>query len=90
MELLKTKLMQQPTSWWQPIAEWAAANAPIFAGLGIVWKIVDRTFKYLSEARDERINTLIDQKLTTRITPEIHKLSNSIDELKEAIWEMKK
>lgn len=86
MGYLKIKTMSQPNgSWWMQIFEWIKENTIIFVVFGLSWKGLDKGFKYLSEGRDERITLLIEQKLNSKVTPQIEKLSDSIDELKDAI-----
>ncbi len=90
MEHLKTNTMAQPQQWWEPIFKWIADNTILLTSFALAWKSIDKVFKYYSEGRDERIEALIDKKLMGKVTPEIQKLSVSIDELKEAIWDLKK
>lgn len=83
--------MQQPAApWWQPILEWIASNTVLFGVFALLWKAIDKGVEIWKEARDERINQLIEKQLKNVVTPEIKKLSESIDDLKEAIWDLKK
>jgi hypothetical protein len=91
MEHLKINNMQQPQSvWWQTVLDWIGQNTVLFGVLGLIWKAIDKGFEHLEKTRNERLINLIETHLKTTVTPEIKKLSESIDDLKNAIWEMKK
>lgn len=53
---------------------------------GLCWKALDLVFKYYSNAQDVRLRQMVQDE----VSPDIKKLSTAIDELREAIWEMKK
>ena len=85
MELSHTTTirMQEPThQWWEPILSWIGANSVLFMCFGLAWKFLDKLVEIWDKSQDARINRLID----TRLNPELKKLSESIDSLKEAIW----
>jgi hypothetical protein len=58
----------------------------LFIIAGLAWKFLDKIVEMWEKSQDARISRLIDAKLN----PEIKKLSESIDDLKEAIWDLKK
>lgn len=91
MDYTRIENMSQSNSpWWLELIAWIKENVLLFSVFALAWKGLDKGFKYLSEGRDERIAVLIEQKLSAKVTPQIEKLSDSIDELKEAIWAINK
>lgn len=57
-------------------------QAGVFA---LVWKAIDKVFKYYSEARDAELRKIVREEMT----PDISDLTHSINELREAIWHLK-
>ena len=91
MEFLRINNMIQPTdSWVIQFLDWLKENTIGFIIFALGWKGVDRFFAYQSKTHENKINELLDKKITERVTPDINKLTHSIDELKEAIWSLKK
>lgn len=84
-----TKTMQEPVTLWKSIFDWIRENTIVFASIALAWKGLTLGFKYLNDGRRNEIVHIIEEELSTRVTPEITKLSTSIDELKEAIWALK-
>lgn len=83
--------MQQPlTPWWQSVIEWIASNTVIFMIFGLCWKFFDKLVEIYEKSQDARITRLIEAQLKNSVTPEITKLTESIDELKKAIWTLRK
>jgi hypothetical protein len=80
------KMSQPQQQWWEPITAWLSANTILFIIAGLAWKFLDKIVEMWEKSQDARISRLIDAKLN----PEIKKLSESIDDLKEAIWDLKK
>lgn len=76
-------------SWWAPLARWAMDNTIVFAAFGLSWKGLSLAFKHLSEGRNAEIRAIIKDEINARVDPQIGKLTNSIDDLKEAIWDLK-
>lgn len=58
-----------------------------FAGVfALLWKCIDKVAKYYSDRADERLRQIVKDE----VKPDMAKLSHAIDELREAIWELKK
>lgn len=57
-------------------------QAGIFA---LIWKSIDKVFKYYSDARDAELRKIVREE----VTPDITDLTKSINELREAIWHLK-
>lgn len=83
---MNIKMSQPSQQWWEPITAWLSANTILFIIAGLAWKFLDKIVYIWEKSQDARISRLIDAKLN----PEIKKLSESIDDLKEAIWDLKK
>lgn len=83
--------MSQPSQqWWEPILSWIGANSVLFMCFGLAWKFLDKIVEIWEKSQDARISRLIDNRLNSTVTPEIKRLSESIDDLKEAIWSIQK
>lgn len=83
------KMSQPQQQWWEPITTWLSANTILFIIAGLAWKFLDKIVEMWEKSQDARISRLIENKLNASVSPEIKKLSESIDDLKEAIWKMK-
>lgn len=76
-------------TWWAPVWDWIKDNMIVFGSFALAWKGISQAFKYLSEGRNAEIRAIIKDEINARVDPQIGKLSNSIDDLKEAIWDLK-
>ncbi len=83
-------MAQSHTAWYVEILEWLKDNAIVWTSLILGWKAIDRGFKYLSDGRVSEIRQIVQEEIGKDIVPEIKRLSQSIDGLKESIWEIKK
>ena len=81
--------MPDNSSWWTPMAKWVMDNTIVFLVFGLAWKGLSQAFKYLSEGRNAEIRAIIKEEINARVDPQITKLTDSIDDLKEAIWALK-
>lgn len=89
MDILKDNTMpipsQQPSGWNEvlkmitDVTPWAAVTA-------LLWKGIDKVFKYFSDARDAELRRIVHDEMN----PSIKELTESIKELRESIWEMKR
>lgn len=85
MDILRTKIMTEPNAWWQPIFSWLANNTIIFMCFALVWKGIDKVFKYFSDARDIELRKIVHDEMN----PSITQLSEKIEKLGEAVWALK-
>lgn len=74
-------MAQPPAEWWQTLLSWLKDNVLIFMVFGLLWKGIDKVFKYFSESRDSEIRKIVKDEITP--------LEDKIDALGEAIWDMK-
>lgn len=82
MGLSRIKSMAQPTAeWWQTLLIWVKDNTILFMIFALVWKGIDKVFKYFSEARDAELRKIVKDEMSP--------LSTAIDELRESIWALK-
>jgi hypothetical protein len=85
MEYLKINKSMQNSNygfWWQ-FWEFIKDNT-IQAGLfALIWRGIDRVFKYASDSRDERIRRIVREELNGKFEPTEQKL----DELTKLVYE---
>lgn len=82
MERLINKTMAQPnTEWWQTLLFWLKDNTVLFGIFALLWKAIDKLFKYFSDSRDAELRKIVQD--------EVSPLSHAIDELRESIWALK-
>lgn len=87
MAYSKTNIMHE---WWIPIGKWIENNTLLFTCFALAWKAIDRAFKYMSDVQTAKLNKALDERIGTTVMPEIKRLHESIDELRESIWDLKK
>ena len=79
-------MSNQPFSFWTEIWVFVKDNTLQAGIFTLVWKGIDKTFKYFSESRDAELRRIVKEE----VKPDITNLTTAIDELREAIWELKK
>lgn len=79
---MKIETMAAPESvWWETMLTWVKDNTILFMIFALVWKGIDKVFKYFSESRDAELRRIVQA--------EIQPLERKIDELGEAIFNLK-
>jgi len=82
MDISRTKTMAEPQQWWKPFIDWLTDNTVVLGSFAVVWRGIDKTFKYLSEGRDARTKQIVKD--------EIEPLNDKIDHLTEMFYDFKK
>ena len=92
MVILKIKPMQgqEETSVFMEVLDFLLEIAPWATIVITFWKFIDWLAKYMEDTRKSRVKDIVVEVIKEVTTPQMDKLSKSIDELKEAIWDMKK
>jgi len=85
MAYLKTNMSEHQPAWWIPLFEYIKDNTIIFMCFGLVWKAIDKVFKYFSDARDAELRKIVHDEMNPTIT----ELTKQIKDLGEAIWALK-
>lgn len=83
------KINMQNTSTVNTIIEWLADNWAKIGLFILAFKFTDSFFSWLTKRSEARIKQIYSEQYTETVKPEITRLSNSIDSLKESIWELK-
>lgn len=78
---MRLNTMEQPTAWWEQLLKWIEGNTILFLCFGIAWRGIDKSFKYFSESRDNRTKQIVKD--------EIKPLKDKIDDIADAIFELK-
>lgn len=79
---MNEKTMQQPEPlWWETLLIWLRDNTIMFLSFAVVWRGIDRAFKYFSESRDGRMRDIVKE--------EIEPLQAKLDKISDAIFELK-
>lgn len=75
--------MAQPpeSQWWQTLLLWIKDNTLQFMIFALIWKGIDKVFKFASESRDERIKNIVKEQMKP--------LEDKIDKLTEVIFAFK-
>lgn len=81
---------QEETSVFKEILDFLLDIAPWATIVVTFWKFIDWLAKYMEDTRKSRVKDIVVEVIKEVTTPQMDKLSKSIDELKEAIWDMKK
>ncbi len=84
-----TNKMQDNTHPFNSLVEWIADNWKYVAGFGLASQFIDRFFKWLTKRSEARIKEIYNEQYDNMVKPEISKLTRSIDDLKESIWQLK-
>ena len=84
-----TNKMQDNTHPFNSLVEWIAENWKYIAGFGLASQFIDRFFKWLTKRSEARIKEIYNEQYDNMVKPEISKLTRSIDDLKESIWQLK-
>lgn len=92
MDTLRINKMQDTTdpSVFQQILDFFTDIAPWAAAVIGFWKFIDWLSKYMEDTRKSRVKDIVRETLEELTYPQMDKLAKSIDELKEAIWDLKK
>ena len=89
MEYLQKNKMNEDTHPFNSLVEWIAENWKYIAGFALASQLIDRFFKWLTKRSEARIKEIYNEQYDNRVKPEISRLTQSIDALKESIWELK-
>ena len=92
MEYLKMRtntMHNEDTNAFNAIIVWLSENWEKIAGFGLASQLVDRFFKWLTKRSEARMKEIYNEQYEDKVKPEIGKLTKSIDELKESIWQLK-
>ena len=84
-----TNKMNENTHPFNSLVEWLAENWKYIAGFGLASQLIDRFFKWLTKRSEARIKEIYNEQYDNKVKPEISRLTQSIDALKESIWELK-
>lgn len=84
-----TNKMNENTHPFNTLVEWIAENWRYIAGFGLASQFIDRFFKWLTKRSEARIKEIYNEQYDNMVKPEISKLTRSIDDLKESIWQLK-
>lgn len=80
------KMNTPPSSFLSELWDFVKNNTVQAGVFTLIWKGIDKVFKYFSEARDAELRKIVKEE----VKPDITNLTTAIDELREAIWELKK
>lgn len=67
---------------WSPILKFIEDITPWCLIFGLLWKGIDKVFKYFSDARDVELRKIVHDEMNPTITD----LGSKIDDLSKAIW----
>jgi hypothetical protein len=84
-----TNKMNENTHPFNSLVEWIAENWKYIAGFALASQLIDRFFKWLTKRSEARIKEIYNEQYDNKVKPEISRLTQSIDALKESIWELK-
>jgi len=84
---LKLERMEpEQTTYWVDLVKWVSAWVSAAIATVVTFnQFVNRYFDWKKNQQQQFIEQIIDNK----VSPEISELRDSIDQLKEAIWELK-
>jgi len=89
--LKMNRVMQNESlGFWEQVFNWIKDNTIALGAIGLGWKAIDKGFKYLSDGRVDEIRKIVNEELANEIRPAIKNLTESIDDLKQSIWSLKK
>ncbi len=74
------------TNQWSDILKFIEDITPWAAVFGLMWKGIDKVFKYFSDTRDAELRKIVHDEMNPTIT----ELTAAIKELRESIWELKR
>jgi hypothetical protein len=91
MDILKIKQMQgnEEVGIFKNFLDFLTSIAPWGACTIAFWKFIDWLARYMEDTRKARVREIVKETLEEFTNPQIDRLSESIDKLKEAIWELK-
>jgi len=89
MAYLTNKMQTEDTHSFNSLVEWISENWKYIAGFGLASQFIDRFFKWLTKRSEARVKEIYNEQYDSRVKPEITKLTQSIDDLKESIWQLK-
>lgn len=89
MAYLTNKMQSEDTNSINAIISWLAENWVKIGIFAVVSQFIDRFFKWLTKRSEARIKEIYNEQYDNMVKPEIGKLTRSIDELKESIWQLK-
>lgn len=79
-------VMTEETNSWVDLAKIISiCAAPFF----LIQKWIQEYFKDKAQQRDAALQVIVNQTIDSRVTPDIKRLTESIDELKEAITDLR-
>lgn len=82
----KSIVMTEETNSWVDLAKIIAiCAAPFF----LIQKWIQEYFKDKAQQRDAALQVIVNQTIDNRVTPDIKRLTESINELKDAISELR-
>lgn len=82
----KTKAMVNPSSdGWQTILRFIEDITPWLTIGALLWKGIDKVFKYFSDARDSELRKIVHDEMK----PQIENLSDKIEVLSESIFALR-
>lgn len=83
MIILKVNKMPEPAnSILSEVWDFIKNNTLQAGVFALIWKGIDKVFKYFSEARDAELRKIVREEMT----PDISELTKGIKELRDAIW----
>jgi len=89
MAYLTNKMQGEESNAFNTFVSWLDENWKYVAGFGLASQLVDQFFKWLTKRSEARIKEIYKEQYDNTVKPEISKLTQSIDGLKESIWELK-
>lgn len=78
--------MEDQASNWIDLFKWVSAW--VSGAVATVWGVNNFISKYFEWKKSQQQN-FIEEVIHNKVSPEISELRDSIDQLKEAIWELK-
>lgn len=81
--------MQGDESTFNTAITWLSENWEKIAGFGLASQFVDRFFKWLTKRSEARIIEIYKEQYEHTAQPEIKRLTQAMDDLKQSIWELK-
>jgi len=70
------------TNTWAPFLKFIEDITPWAMVFGLLWKGIDKVFKYFSDARDAELRKIVHDEMNPTITT----LGERIEDLSKAIW----
>lgn len=67
---------------WEIIIKFIEDMTPWCAVFGLLWKGIDKVFKYFSDARDAELRKIVHDEMN----PHLENLGDRIEDLSKAIW----